>query len=741
MKLDFAPPEIERSGKFKEANFDIGDKRVIFNILRSKMYSRPIYIICQEIMSNSRDANREVGRGDKPVEVVLPNDFSDQIQFRDNGPGISPDRMQNVYLQYGNSTKRSDNNQTGGFGLGAKTPFAYTDSFNIVTITNEPDGKRRKRTYIAYIDETQFGSVSMASEQETEEETGTTISMAVQKDDRDAFASAVRTIGSFWNPQPIVNGGDESEFRFSSVAYMAQGTGWAITTAPMIPGFNSAVICIDGIPYALRHAALFPATHDIRRHKDFRVIEQMAKSTSTVLYFKVGELAITANREDLDYQPEVIRKVHDRLVAMVEEARTITSDSLKSATNLWEASLLWNKMSSVFRTFGIQGEWNGKNVLGDTIKLYDITVPDPNSAAGWGYRRWNIFEGHRDTKVSVFSFDHNTGQVGLAKAGFRKKNVIRDIAVQSDVIVLEDEDNSEKPDRARVHTVFTKNPGTRYVAVVSFKDAAARGYVETALGWSLCGFGKLSSYDKTKRTSVIQRGGYKVYRVKKLIYKDRSPDWVPEMSKTTADTTGGVYVTINKGEIYIGKGIKVSKDRLWKLKEELGIEIYGFLSKWARKDINPAWKPLVEVIRAKVDNYLADPDVQHAFEWCSNGNIYNMFADKALDGLKLDKLADGPFKTWLVNSRRQRESEKKTYKLNILLELVNWDTLDFNGMYDKNGSTRPGLMQWYRRQCMKRYPMLYHLDRHRASDHFRINLTNYINSVDEKKEAANVASC
>ncbi len=183
MKLDFAPPEIERSSKFKEANFDIGNKRVVFNILRHKMYSRPIYVICQEIMSNSRDANREIGRGEIPIEVALPNNLSDQIQFKDNGPGITPDRMQNVYLQYGNSTKRDDNTQTGGFGLGAKTPFAYTDSFNIVTTTNDTDGKRRKRTYIAYIDETELGAVSLVTEQESEEETGTIISLAVQKED------------------------------------------------------------------------------------------------------------------------------------------------------------------------------------------------------------------------------------------------------------------------------------------------------------------------------------------------------------------------------------------------------------------------------------------------------------------------------------------------------------------------------------------------------------------------------
>lgn len=42
MKLDLPEIEIQRSKSFQQTTFEIGDPRVIFNILRSKMYSRPI---------------------------------------------------------------------------------------------------------------------------------------------------------------------------------------------------------------------------------------------------------------------------------------------------------------------------------------------------------------------------------------------------------------------------------------------------------------------------------------------------------------------------------------------------------------------------------------------------------------------------------------------------------------------------------------------------------------------------
>ena len=55
-------------GAESEAQFSIdGDSEVIFDILRSKMYSDKIGAVCREVASNSRDANREAGRGHIPA--------------------------------------------------------------------------------------------------------------------------------------------------------------------------------------------------------------------------------------------------------------------------------------------------------------------------------------------------------------------------------------------------------------------------------------------------------------------------------------------------------------------------------------------------------------------------------------------------------------------------------------------------------------------------------------------------
>src|ERR1039458_7996950 len=116
-------------GQVASKSFGIDtDSGVIFDILRNKMYANKIAAVAREIASNSRDANRENHKTDVPIEILIQdtsglfNSSDMQIIFKDSGIGITPDRMDNIFLNYGASSKRTSNKQTGGFGLGAKTP-------------------------------------------------------------------------------------------------------------------------------------------------------------------------------------------------------------------------------------------------------------------------------------------------------------------------------------------------------------------------------------------------------------------------------------------------------------------------------------------------------------------------------------------------------------------------------------------------------------------------------------------
>lgn len=110
----------------------------MFRILSKSYYSRKIDSIVRELTSNCFDSHVEAGITE-PVIIQRRYDIENNnynIVFKDVGVGMNPERMNKVFNQWFTSTKRGSNDYIGAFGLGSKSPFSYTDNFNIVTVHN-----------------------------------------------------------------------------------------------------------------------------------------------------------------------------------------------------------------------------------------------------------------------------------------------------------------------------------------------------------------------------------------------------------------------------------------------------------------------------------------------------------------------------------------------------------------------------------------------------------------------------
>jgi len=237
MKLNEVRPNVETSGDWEEEFFSIKDQGMIFDILRSKMYSNPILAICREISCNARDAHREVGKPEVPIHIHLPNHLEKFYKIKDFGPGISPDRMLNIFIKYTASTKRDDNVQTGGFGLGAKTPFAYSDTFSIVTVFNGI-----KYHYTCIIDASKVGKLMKSSETPTDEPNGTEIQIPVKDQDFRFFAEWTEQATRHWTVRPVIKG---ASVTWQEPKKILEGNGWAITASNDYR--RDAKMVIDGI--------------------------------------------------------------------------------------------------------------------------------------------------------------------------------------------------------------------------------------------------------------------------------------------------------------------------------------------------------------------------------------------------------------------------------------------------------------------------------------------------------------
>ena len=117
-------------GGKKSAGFSISDSAEFFQILSSTLYTNQKLAVVREVLCNAWDAHIEAGCTDRPIEITLDDN---SLIVRDYGKGIHDDNIVPIYCVYGESTKKCDGNQTGGFGLGCKAPFAYTDHFEVTS--------------------------------------------------------------------------------------------------------------------------------------------------------------------------------------------------------------------------------------------------------------------------------------------------------------------------------------------------------------------------------------------------------------------------------------------------------------------------------------------------------------------------------------------------------------------------------------------------------------------------------
>ena len=313
-------------GAEKEMTFEIDtDNHIIFEILRDKMYSDKIGAVTREVSSNSRDANREAGREDVPVviEIVKPNKFASishtTIVFHDNGIGITPDRMSDVFIKYASSTKRDSNKETGGFGLGAKTPFAYSDTFTVITVCDW-EGKRMKYMYNAIIDSTNKGKMILFESEETDEETGTQIVVPIKNDeDRAKFEKKAIYATQYWGDGIVYKGFERERPEFETVIDEPE-----FSVIKKYSEQNYALL-IDGIHYPLDKNQV--GINDNGISNEYTIL----------LKFGTGELTISANRESVQYDEDTNAAIKARQEHIKDRISTLANEYVATLPSYFEA--------------------------------------------------------------------------------------------------------------------------------------------------------------------------------------------------------------------------------------------------------------------------------------------------------------------------------------------------------------------------------------------------------------------
>ena len=333
MKYNRKGTELLRPEEAQTQKFGIKDPAMLIEILRDKLYSNKIRVICQEYLSNGRDAHREIDEQDVPLQVTLPSTAKSQIEFRDFGPGITPERMADVFCFFGESTKRDSNGQTGGFGIGAKSAWSYSEQFGVMTYV---DGTLRH--YSMAIDETRTGEMILLHTEKTTEANGTKIVVPVKSQDYRAFEEWVYRTTQWWDVRPLVTGKHGYHGWENHAAVVKRGTDWILEATNF--GYHSesgeATAVVDGIAYPINSDNIESMDGECRN----------LLKHNLYLFFKTGELEVAANREQLDYVRKTQSLIRTRIKSILDTIKDELQRDLEAASNYWEAKKLWKRIVS-----------------------------------------------------------------------------------------------------------------------------------------------------------------------------------------------------------------------------------------------------------------------------------------------------------------------------------------------------------------------------------------------------------
>lgn len=289
-------------------SFNIQATGAAFDTLSSRLYSNPILAVVRELSTNANDAHIEAGV-DKPFQLHIPTEIEPFFYIRDYGNGIPEDLIYNIYTTFFMSTKTEDENQTGYFGLGSKSPYALIDKY---TVTSYCEG--RKKVY-AMEKSNGLPTVEKIEDVETKEESG----LEIKFDYKNAYSSDYRRFmdeainffkGTSFLPNVNFEDMNWEEFAQERTFYMND----SLLIGKDV-GYYSFKLSVNvaGVKFDVN-------ADDLKGHEEeIKAIVRRAGAEKVNIMAGKSDVTITPSREQLHYDTKTIEFIMNKFKSVVNE--------------------------------------------------------------------------------------------------------------------------------------------------------------------------------------------------------------------------------------------------------------------------------------------------------------------------------------------------------------------------------------------------------------------------------------
>lgn len=300
----------------KSKAFSITASPKVFKILSSDLYTNKIRAVVRELITNMIDAHALNGNPEKFI-IQVPGRLDPRFVCRDFGPGMSDfdiqgdDNSPGLYNSYFSSSKAESNDFIGGFGLGSKSPFSYTDTFSITSYH-----KGEIRGYVAYMDgDGPQIKPTFVKEMGPDDKTGIEIVVPVEEKDFRNFAYEVSYIMRPFKDLAIINGLDRE------IDYFPDFDDYY--------GVNPERYWPDrGGLYAIYGGIVYPIDGVIRDRNWLSIRNEV-----NYIKFPMGSLDIAPSREALSLDDRTRKNIIERVKELSEQAFNEDVKRFKESTS------------------------------------------------------------------------------------------------------------------------------------------------------------------------------------------------------------------------------------------------------------------------------------------------------------------------------------------------------------------------------------------------------------------------
>jgi len=273
--------------------------------------------VARGVISNGVDSHVKAGT-DKPLTVRVPTTMNLTFSVRDYGVGMDHATVMTNYSTLFDSTKEEDDSQIGKLGLGSKSPFAYTDAFNLQCW----DGTSVRR-YMVYINDQHVPVIDYVGSEASDEPRGVEVGLAVEPAQFADFKYAATRIASDLYVIPTFIGTDAP----TAPEVIDRGEGWTFYRAN---GYSLNLAARQGqITYAI----------DQNQLSGLMTLLPIATGRGhgrLVFDFPPNTLGFTASREQLEYTPETVAKIRAAVETFIDGQFEKYRKMLRTNKSAWK---------------------------------------------------------------------------------------------------------------------------------------------------------------------------------------------------------------------------------------------------------------------------------------------------------------------------------------------------------------------------------------------------------------------